>query len=238
MRQYEKTHQHLSFTPDLGRGGAKLWISLGECQSKCEHIARVPMRPDAAGRLNMLCMAKGVLATTAMEGNTLSEEETLKLLTGELSLPPSRQYLATEIDNVVSACKRLQLAQINQPDSLKLTSDLAKALNREVLSGLELGADVKPGVVRRYSVVVDHHLGAPSEDCQYLLDRLCDWLSGEEFSAPSPDLKSSTPWSRPSSLTSTSPGYALSATATGARRDCWSLPSWSTRECRPPRPTC
>ena len=132
----------------------------------------------------------------------------------------------------------LQLAQINQPDSLKLTSDLAKALNREVLSGLELGADVEPGVVRRYSVVVDHHLGAPSEDCQYLLDRLCDWLSGEEFSAPSPDLKSSTPWSRPSSLTSTSPGYALSATATGARRDCWSLPSWSTRECRPPRPTC
>jgi len=36
---------------------------------------------------------KGVLATTAIEGNTLTEEELKNLLENELQLPPSREYL-------------------------------------------------------------------------------------------------------------------------------------------------
>lgn len=188
MRQYERTHRHISFTPELGRGGAKLWISLGECQSKCEHIARVPLRPDTAAHLDRLYLARGALATAAMEGNTLSEEEVLRHLAGELSLPSSRQYLTREIDNIVSACNRVPRGPTEGDGAPLLTPGFATILNREILQGLELDTDVVPGALRPHPVQVGRYRGAPAEDCEYLLARLCSWLSGEEFSPPSPDL--------------------------------------------------
>ena len=38
---------------------------------------------------------------------------------------------------------------------------------------------VVPGEFRTHDVVVGHYRGAPSEDCDYLVRRLCDWLNGE-----------------------------------------------------------
>lgn len=51
---------------------------LGEAASKCEHIAGVPLRPSVAQELHRLYLAKGALATTAIEGNTLTENEVLQ----------------------------------------------------------------------------------------------------------------------------------------------------------------
>jgi Fic family protein len=187
MRRYEETHRHLLFTADLSQATPQLWIALGECQSKCEHIARVPLRPDTAARLNRLYVAKGALATTAIEGNTLSEEEVLQHLEGRLSLPPSRQYLSHEIDNIVDACNAI-LSDLAKGSQVPLTVGLVKELNSQVLCGLQLGSDVEPGAIRQHSVLVGPYRGAPAEDCEYLLGRLCTWLSGDEFSPPSPDL--------------------------------------------------
>jgi hypothetical protein len=80
---------------------------LGEARSKCEHIANVPLRPATAEQLHLLYLAKGALATTAIEGNTLSEDEVVRHLQGKLQLPPSKEYLAKEIDNIVAACNRI-----------------------------------------------------------------------------------------------------------------------------------
>ena len=77
---------------------------LGECKSKFEHIAGTPLQPDIAENLHYLYLAKGILGTTAIEGNTLSEEEALRFLDGKLSLPPSREYLAQELKNIEAAC--------------------------------------------------------------------------------------------------------------------------------------
>ena len=65
---------------------------LGEVQSKCEHIAGVPLRPATAEMLHRLYLAKGIQATTAIEGNTLSEDEVVRLIQGNLELPPSKEY--------------------------------------------------------------------------------------------------------------------------------------------------
>ncbi len=45
----------------------------------------------------------------------------------------------------------------------------------------ELEKGVVPGEVRTHSVVVHGYRGAPAEDCDYLLSRLCDWLNSEDF---------------------------------------------------------
>lgn len=180
MRTFEKTHQWLRFSVDLRKAPEKLWIMLGECQSKCEHIAGVPLRPDTARQLHQLYLAKGVLATTAIEGNTLSEQEVLQHLEGKLRLPPSREYLAQEIDNIVAACNWIT-SKIQMGESLGLDVETIREFNRLVLNKLSLPEDVVPGEIRTYPVVVARYRGAPAEDCEHLLGRLCDWLNSETF---------------------------------------------------------
>ena len=107
MRTSEKTHFWLTFQIDLRLIEYATWISLGEAQSKCVHISGVPLRPSVAQQLHMVYLAKGVLATTAIEGNTLTESEVIKHLEGKLKLPPSKEYLTKEIDNIIAACDKI-----------------------------------------------------------------------------------------------------------------------------------
>lgn len=186
MRTYEKTHPWLTFSVDFSRAPSRLWIMLGECQSKCEHIAGVPLRPDTANKLYQLYLAKGVLATTAIEGNTLSEEEVLRHLRGTLKLPPSREYLAQEIDNIVTGCN-LILSEIKAGRIPILTSEMVKRLNQIVLDKLRLDEEVIPGEIRGHGVGVGRYQAPPAQDCEYLLDRLCEWLNSETFN-PQPEM--------------------------------------------------
>src|SRR5256885_1717048 len=97
-RRYEPSHPWISFRiGDLSRAPADLWALLGEARSKIEHLAGVPLLPATAEQLHQVYLAKGALATTAIEGNTLSEEQVLNHLQGKLNLPPSQSYLAQEV---------------------------------------------------------------------------------------------------------------------------------------------
>ncbi|MGH9555262.1 MAG: Fic family protein [Terriglobales bacterium] len=157
---------------------------LGEARSKCEHIASVPLRPSTEKDLHLLYLAKGALATTAIEGNTLSEAEVLQHLRGQLKLPLSQEYLAKEIDNIVQACNQI-VKRIRAGESRELTVQDIAGFNRLVLNGLEVEAGVTPGEVRRYSVGVAGYRAAPHEDCEILMECLCQWLNGPDFH-PSP----------------------------------------------------
>lgn len=132
-------------------------------------------------------LAKGALGTTAIEGNTLSEEEVVQHIDGKLDLPPSRQYLADEIDQIIGGCNAI-LEKLLQHPAAPLSVETIAWLNRQVLEGLAVGEDVVPGKIREHSVLVGRYRGAPAEDCEYLLDRLCRWLNGPDFTAPSNDL--------------------------------------------------
>ena len=48
MKTFEKTHPWIRFELDLRKFDHKLWMALGETESKCEHIAGVPLQPDTA----------------------------------------------------------------------------------------------------------------------------------------------------------------------------------------------
>lgn len=157
---------------------------LGECQAGCEHIAGAPLRPDTAAELHSIYLAKGAQATTAIEGNTLSEEQVRKVLDKEQDLPPSQAYLAREVQNIVELCNTVFGAGW-RGEPLRLTPEAIADFNERVLHGLELDDDVVPGQVRRYSVGVARYRGAPAEDCSFLLSRLCRWLGSSTFEAPS-----------------------------------------------------
>jgi Fic family protein len=183
MRTYEGTHPWITFMFDTRPLDHKSWLLLGEAWSKCEHIAGVPLRPAVAARLHQIYLSKGVHGTTSIEGNTLSEEEVLARVQGDLKLPPSRLYLGTEVDNIVGACNGI-IADVVRGRSMELTPERVADFNRQVLAGLELDEDVVPGEIRMHNVGVARYRGAPAEDCEYLLKRMCDWLndmhSGDE----------------------------------------------------------
>lgn len=175
-RTYERTHPWITFTVDLRRLSHKTWLLLGEAESKCQHVAGVPLRPAVARRLHLVYLSKGVHGTTSIEGNTLSEAEVLMRVKGDLDLPPSRQYLGQEVDNILAACNDI-VDDVVGRRPLELTVERLEHFNAQVLEGLDLGEDVIPGKIRTTSVGVHRYRGAPWKDCRYLLERMCQWLN-------------------------------------------------------------
>lgn len=181
-RRYQSSHPWLKFEADLRPAPFELWTMLGECQSKCEHLAGVPLRPDVDRELHFVYLAKGVAATTAIEGNTLSEEQVRKQIEGKLTVPPSKEYLQQEVQNILEGCNII-LEEVYRDRIPPLTPERIRQLNRIVLNKLELANEgAVPGEIRDHSVGVMDYRGAPPEDCEYLLGRLCEWL--DEFKFP------------------------------------------------------
>jgi Fic family protein len=156
-------------------------MALGEARSKIEHIAGVPIQPESEQELLHVFLAKGVQATTAIEGNTLSEEQVRQHLQGTLKLPPSQQYLQQEIDNILSAFNRIMDEGL-KPGDLQLSSIRIKAFNQLILKDLPLDdEDVVPGEYRRDRRVVGTYRCPPPEACEVLMERFCQWLNGNTF---------------------------------------------------------
>lgn len=179
-RKYQDSHPWLTFSLDTRRFVPKLWVLLGEVNSKFEHLAGSPLQPQVARDLNTIYLAKGARATTAIEGNTLSEADVERLIRKELVLPPSKEYLAKEVENILRCCNNLWTETLSATPA-PLTVEAIKGFNREVLRGLDVDEHVVPGEVRSVSVGVMGYRGAPAEDCEFLLDRLVEWLNRDEF---------------------------------------------------------
>jgi len=175
-RKYETSHPWLTFKLQMEQASPALWIALGEAQSKCHHLAGVPLQPKMAEEMHRVYLARGLLATTAIEGNSLTEQQVRDFLDKKLQLPKSQEYLRQEIDNVLNAFNGI-LAEIRARRVVPLSRQLISTFNAQVLRNLKLDPEVLPGQIRKHSVGVGNYLGAPAEDCEYLLDRLCEWMN-------------------------------------------------------------
>ncbi|NOU27226.1 MAG: Fic family protein [Polyangiaceae bacterium] len=182
MRPYERTHPWISFQLNLGEIPFEIWLLLGEARSKAEHLAGVPLTPATATKLHKLYLAKGVHATTAIEGNTLSAEDVQRQIDGKLHVPPSKEYLRRETANILAAVNDIFDAACLGPTAPPTTVDFCE-FNRRVLEGLS-HERVEPGVVRKFPVVVANYKAPEHGDCTYLLGRLAQWLAELQAQAP------------------------------------------------------
>lgn len=182
-RTYTETHPWLTFRLDLRQAPYEFWMLLGEARSKIQHLGESLLAPETGDQLRQLYLAKGVHATTAIEGNTLSEEEVVGHLAGRLRLPPSQAYRVREIDNIVTTYNQIG-AELRGDGSRDLSPEKIKNYNRLILDDLAVEEDVIPGELATKRPVVGRYLAPPREDCDYLLERLCDWLNGEDFVPP------------------------------------------------------
>lgn len=179
-RPYEETHPWIDFRLDLRSAPAELWMQLGEARSKVAHIAGSLLNPEVAREMHIVYLTKGVLATTAIEGNTLSEGEARRRIEGQLELPPSREYLGREIDNIIAAFNSIK-DELVEGVAPPMSRGTIENYNRLILAGLDLAEGVVPGEIPSYAVAVGDYAGAPREDCGFLLERLSAWLNGLDF---------------------------------------------------------
>ncbi|MFJ3957736.1 Fic family protein [Arthrobacter sp. NPDC090010] len=181
---YEETHQWLSFAynPRVNT----LWARLGEAFSKNQHLAGIPLPPRLAAELASVVLTKGALATAAIEGNTLSLEEANHILHEGKELPPSQEYLETEIKNVMGALRAVDESG-RSGQSFLLSPEWLKEQNAKILDGLEVDDHVVPGEYTTKTLLVGSvYRGAPPAEVPYLVERMCSWLN-ESFIKPSQD---------------------------------------------------
>lgn len=179
---YESSHPWIKFDLRLiEKASPRFWMLLGEARSKCDHIRFVPLEAHTARRLNLVYFAKGVNATTAIEGNSLSVKQVEERLNGQLQLPESQDYLGREIDNMVGAYNRI-IDAVREGQPIAVSIDTLCELNKEILAGLPDEPDVVPGQLRQHSVAAGPYVGAPWPDIPHLLNHLCSWLKELEAS--------------------------------------------------------
>lgn len=171
------SYPHLRFARHW-RVSPKAQYELGQCDAIVTAICEMPLRPEHHAQLLRVSLIKGARATTAIEGNTLSEEEIQRVVEGE-SLPPSKEYQEIEVRNVLDAMNSLidEVAVDNQENLLTP----ALILRFHNMIGQELGGhfDAIPGRFRTDHRVVGPYRCPDPRDVPELVETLCRWLRTE-----------------------------------------------------------
>ena len=181
------THRWLSFYFDASILSSRVWMLLGEAQSKCRHIAFVPLKPEMMTEMTETHLMQGALASVAIEGNSLSSEDAAAIMRGDDSIPPSKAYQKRELENL-----RDLLRSVAAQRDGALCPDWFVEQNKALLAGAPNVAEVAPGVIgvqrsrhaRSQTTIrmqVGDYIAPPPEASAGLLDDLCAWLTGEAF---------------------------------------------------------
>ncbi|WP_420444538.1 Fic family protein [Candidatus Poriferisodalis sp.] len=180
-REYIGMHPWIDFDASVAsRLGARSWMKIGEAYARCAELSGTPLTPAVAEALHQHARVRGAQATVAIEGSTLTVEQVEGIHAGTFSAPESRAYQEREVRNVLEAFGRLD-DLVLEDSGLRLSAELICEMNRWVLEGVDPDAASSPGAIRTHSVVVGPYVGPPARDCWYLLERLAEWLGGEDF---------------------------------------------------------
>jgi Fic family protein len=151
---------------------------VGECDAYVKAITDIPLKPEDRKKLLRVSLIKGAKATTAIEGNTLSEEEIKKIEEG-WKLPPSKEYLEIEVRNIIEAFNILLHRIVNENKVNIVTIDLIKEFHYMIGKNLGEHFDSIPGKFREDNRVVGTYLAPDYKDVPNLIEQFCDWLKKE-----------------------------------------------------------
>lgn len=163
--------QHWTLSPQVQ-------YQLGQCQAVISGICEMPLRPEYHQRLLKISLIKGAQATTAIEGNTLTDDEVRRVADGEI-LAPSKEYQRVEVANILDAMNRL-LQEVADEGKTEVVS-AALILRFHKLIGQNLGDhfDAIPGELRHDERVVGTYRCPRHEDVPTLVQQLCEWLPNQ-----------------------------------------------------------
>jgi Fic family protein len=168
---------YISFEFDTRKLTPEMWLDLGEAMSKCQHLAGVPLKPARAEEMGAVYLARGVQATTAIEGNTLTDTEVKQIVAkGTADVGKSRQYQEREVQNVLGAIRDIDEA-LRSGVALPITRERLEKLNFEILDGIPDDPEVVPGQLRTHNVTAGRYLAPRWQDVPDLIDQFVRWLA-------------------------------------------------------------
>ncbi|MBW1765995.1 MAG: Fic family protein [Deltaproteobacteria bacterium] len=170
-------HEHISFRKEWEIGSDCAYM-LGECEAYVKALTDIPLKPEHRSQLLRVSLIKGAQATTAIEGNTLNEEEIKRIEEG-WKLPPSKEYLEIEVKNILEAFNKLLREIIYEDDIRIITPELIKEFHSMIGKNLGEYLDAIPGKFREDSRVVGPYLAPDYRNIINLVEKLCRWLRTE-----------------------------------------------------------
>lgn len=169
-------YEHILFQKNWHLDDETIFM-LGQSESIAHAISSAPIKPEYRKQLLLVSLRKGARATTAIEGNTLSEEEVSRIDEGE-NLPPSKEYLQIEVKNIIDAFNQIRTEVISEEKAYILSPELIERFNYFV--GKNLGDHFQgvPGKFRvsGHNVVVGTYRPPPGEKVTILMTRFCEWM--------------------------------------------------------------
>ncbi len=172
---------HISFKPQWDIT-PKCWYMLGECEAYVKALTDIPLRPETRQNLLSVALIKGAQATTAIEGNTLSEEEIEKIHQG-WSLPPSKKYQEIEVKNVLDALNHLLTEIVKEKNIQPITPEIICSFHKMIGKDLGEHLDAIPGRLREDARFVGPYKAPDHRDVPRHVKDLCSWLNKDFCSA-------------------------------------------------------
>lgn len=176
---YYQDYSHISFKKSWTVTEHTAFL-LGRCEAMVQVISNTPIDPNYRQSLYLVSLRKGARATTAIEGNTLSEEEVKHIQEGQ-HLPLSKEYLENEVSNILDALRTIRDEVIFGNNDDLVSPELLLRFHKMV--GKDLGEyfEAIPGRFRSsgHNVVVARYRAPDANDVQGLVEELCVWLRRE-----------------------------------------------------------
>lgn len=172
-----KDYSHIQFK-NHWQIPAKCHYRLGQCDALIQAISNIPLKPEYRRQLLQVSLIKGAQATTAIEGNTLTEEEIEKIQEG-WKVPESREYQEIEVTNVIGAFNQL-LKEVIAGEKKVITPELIKKFHQMIGENLGEHLDAIPGEFRKVHRQVGPYIAPKYQDVESLIKKLCEWIR-EEF---------------------------------------------------------
>lgn len=123
----------------------------------------------------MVALKKGAQATTAIEGNTLSDDQISKLMQHQ-KLPQSIEYQGVEIGNILEAFNEILKETVEQNREQLICTELLLRFHKMV--GKDLGEHFAaiPGRFRETDVIVGPYRAPDYRDVPILVEQYCAFL--------------------------------------------------------------
>ena len=178
MSDFHNNHDHICFIRrwSLDRDQS---YQLGECEALLKAICNTPLRPDNHKAMLGVALVRGAQATTAIEGNTLTDEEIEQIRAGQKNLPPSREYQEREVDNILKALSTIMDELATDQHYGEVTTSLIKRFHVMVGDGIGENFDATPGQLRRRNVTVGPYRAPSFETVPEMLEEFCGWIEKE-----------------------------------------------------------
>jgi Fic family protein len=174
----KNTYEHISFQQRWDAAGPVANL-LGQCYAYIQAINKTPIRPDYLQRMLKVSLNRGALATTAIEGNTLSESD-LELIQGGKNLPPSKKYLQQEVENILDAFNTIFDETLEGQARAVISPNLIKKFHAMVGKDIGGAFAASPGVFRTSNVIVgSQYRPPPFPQVEEKIQKLCSWLKSQ-----------------------------------------------------------